>query len=262
MPFVNLPALARYRDVSLLATPEALRVLAPVAEAARAAMELRLLGERSLYLGQRFPYLVNWHSELFLYNSLQTPEAHAMLESTRIFAASADRMSGVMQELPKAEALQGVVSELNATLKESVPLLATMRGVLAEMNQTLNGADRLLTPFQTQKPAVGGGPPERNFDVNQYATALRELGSSVRELNSLLVNTKDLVTSPELGERLGQMQSVTDTGLVRLTDQGNRWIDRVFWRGLMLVAAFFAGLIFYRAVSVWMARRFPARPQP
>jgi hypothetical protein len=259
LPFVNLPALARYRDVTLLSTPGGLKVLAPVAEAARAAMELRLLGERSLYLAQRFPYLVNWQSELFLYKSMQTPEARDMLDSTHVFASSLDRMANLAEQLPNATLMQQTVAELNGTLKESLPLLTTMRGVVGDLNQTLEGADRLLAPFQT--PAVGGGPPGRTFDVNQYSNALHELGSSVRELNTLLVNTKDLVTSPELGERLDQIKSVNESGMTGIGHQGNRFIDRLFWRAVILVVVFFAALLSYRAASLWMTRRFPPRPE-
>ena len=94
------------------------------------------------------------------------------------------------------------------------------------------------------------------FEVGQYTAALREVTESVRELNGLLVSTHALVTSPDLSERLGQVQTVTDSGLGRLDAQGNRFIDRIFWRGIGLVAAFFVGLVLYRAASLWMSRRF------
>ena len=232
-------------------------MMAPVAEAARAAMELRLLGERSVYLAQRFPYLINWQTELLLYNSLDSPEARSMIDSTRIFASSADRMAGLMTQLPSTELIQQTFAELNGTLKESLPLLAAMRGVVTDMNLTLDSANRMLAPFQT--PAVGGGPPERTFDVGQYTSALRELGSSVRELNVLLVNTRDLVGSSDLGNRLDQMQSIAANGMGRVGTQGDHWIDLVFRRALLLVVAFFAALVLYRAASLWMVRRFPPR---
>jgi hypothetical protein len=259
LPFVNLPALARYRDVTLLTTPGGLKVLAPVAEAARAAMELRLLGERSLYLAQRFPYIINWQSELFLYKTLETPEARTLLDNTTVFASSADRLAGLAEQVPNTTVMQQTLAELNGTMKDSLPLLVTMRGVVGDLNQTLEGVDHLLAPFQT--PAVGGGPPSRTFEVNQYSAALRELGSSMREMNNLLVNTRALVTSPELGQRLDQMQAITNAGTPRITDQGNRFIDRLFWRGVILVVVLIAGLIVYRAASLWMTRRFPPRPQ-
>jgi hypothetical protein len=258
LPIVRLPALARYRNVTPLATPGGLSMLAPVAEAAKAAMELRLLGERSVYLAQRFPYIVNWQSELFVYNSLDTREARTMLDSTRIFASSADQMAGFLQKLPDSALFQQTVTELNGTLQASVPLLASMRGVITDLNQTLDDANRLLAPFQTPT-AVGGGPPERTFDVGQYSNALRELGTSVRELNTLLVNARAFVTTPELGDRLGQVQSTAASGMGRLSEQGDHWIDRVFWRAVILILLFFSGLALYRAASLWMVRRFPPR---
>jgi hypothetical protein len=256
LPFVDLPALARYRDVSLLSTPGTLRVLAPVAEASRAAMELRLLGERSLFLAQRLPFMLESTTELSLYRSLATPEARTMLDSTQVFASTAEEMAGVVEQLPNAELVRGTVAELNETLRESGPLLATMRGVVSDLNETLGSADRLLAPFQT--PAVGGGPPERTFDANQYTTVFRELGNSVRELNELLLNTKALVTSSEVSDRLNQMQDVSSKGVARIATQGDRWIDRVFWRGVVLVIVFFAALFGYRVATMWLSRRFGA----
>ena len=96
--------------------------------------------------------------------------------------------------------------------------------------------------------------------MGQYTAALHEVTESARELNQLLVNTRALVGSPDLSERLGQVQQVTDSGVGKLAEQSNRVIDRIFWRGVGLVATFFLGLVLYRAVTLWMSRRFAHRP--
>ena len=232
-------------------------MLAPVAEGAKAAMELRLLGERSIYLAQRVPYLAAWQSERVLYGALDTPEARELVQSNKTFASSSARLASVVEQLPNSELMQKTITELNATLRESGPLVGQLHNLVGALNQTIEGTDRLLSPFESQGArGVGGGPPERRFEVGQYTAALREVTETVRELNGLLVNTHALVTSPDLSERLGQVQTVTDTGLGRLDAQGNRFIDRIFWRGIGLVAAFFVGLVLYRAASMWMSRRF------
>ena len=71
LPFVHLPALARYRDVSLLSTPGGLRMLAPVAEAARAAKSYASWANARSTLPKGFRTSINWQSELLLYNSLE-----------------------------------------------------------------------------------------------------------------------------------------------------------------------------------------------
>ncbi|HKQ72028.1 MAG TPA: hypothetical protein VJT73_21935 [Polyangiaceae bacterium] len=253
LQFIRLPALARYRNVSPLTTPGSITLLQPVAEGARAAMQLRLLGERSLYLAQRFPYLINWQSEQVLYDALDTPETRSMLGSTTVFAETSERFAKVMGELPSAELLRGTVAELNGTLREAAPLLGSMRGIMAEMNQTLAGADRLLAPFQS--PAVGGGPGDRTFDVGQYVAALRELSTTARELNQVLLDVHGLVASPELHDRMGDAQSMASSGFSRVGQQGDRWIDRIFWRAVAFVVVFFAALLLYRALATRLVRR-------
>jgi hypothetical protein len=260
LPFVDLPALAQYRDLSLLATPGGLSMLAPVAEGAKAAMELRLLGERSLYLAQRVPYLAAWQGERVLYDALDVPEAQQMLESNKTFASSAERLASVVEQLPNTEMLQMTMRELNTTLRESGPLVGQLHALVAALGETIEGTDRLLSPFETPARAIGGGPPERRFEVGQYTAALREVTQSAHELNELLVNTRALVASPDLSERLSQVQTVTDSGVGKLAEQSNRVIDRIFWRGVGLVATFFVGLVLYRAATLWMSRRFPPRP--
>jgi hypothetical protein len=194
---------------------------------------------------------VSWTGERVLYDAMGEPEAQAMLQNAAIFASSANRLATTMERLPDTEGVSKMLAELNGTLAETTPLLDTMRAVIGDLNQTLGATDRVLAPFQSR--AVGGGPTDRTFDVPQYAAAIRDLGTTLRELNALLINTSRLVESPDLGARLGQAQDITATGMGRLADQGNRWIDRVFWRALFLVVAFFVALFGYRVAAARFA---------
>ena len=181
-----------------------------------------------------------------------------MLDSTRIFASSADRMSGLMTQLPNTELIQQTIAELNGTLKESVPLLAAMRGVMSDMNQTLDRRE----PDARSLPDSRGGRRSAGTNVRCRAVHLRAPRARLERPRAqlLLVNTRALVGSDDLGNRLDQMQSIAANGMGRVGTQGDHWIDRVFWRALFLVVAFFAALVLYRATSVWMVRRFPPRP--
>jgi hypothetical protein len=204
--------------------------------------------------------LAGWQTERILYDALDAPEARQMLESNKTFASSAERLASVVEQLPNTELMQKTMSELNATLRESGPLVGQLHALVAALGETIEGTDKLLSPFETPAPAIGGGPPERRFEVGQYTAALREVTESARELNQLLVNTRSLVAAPDLSERLGQVQQVTDSGVGKLAEQSNRIVDRIFWRGVGLVATFFVGLVLYRAATLWMSRRFPPRP--
>jgi hypothetical protein len=186
---------------------------------------------------------------------MAAPETQGGIKSAAIFASSAGRLADILEQLPNTDAMRRTLAELNATVAEAGPLLAAMRGIIGDWNRTLGATDQMLAPFQSR--ATGGGPPERTFDVSQYAGALRELSAAAHEMNVLLVNTSRLVESPALGQRIGQLHDLSDSGLGRLAQQGNEWIDRVFWRAAALLVAFFVALLAYRAAASRIAHRRP-----
>src|SRR5262249_50230887 len=155
VPFVRLPALAKFRDISLVNTPGGVSILSPVSDAARTAMEIQLLGERALYVAQRYPSLLNWYGELGVYDVLDTDETKSLLRNATIFADSTERMTDALQTMPDAKAMQQTIGELNATLTQAGPLLVSMRTLIGDLNQTLGATERVLAPFETR--AVGGG---------------------------------------------------------------------------------------------------------
>jgi hypothetical protein len=250
LQLVRLPDLAKYRDLSLVESPGSIHLLEPVAEATKTAMELRLLGERALFVAQRFPYIVKWHGEEAFYDTLATPEVRGVMEDMHRSASSVDRLADLMEQLPNSRVTRQTLAEFNTTLREAVALLGAARGVIGEGKETLRATDAFL-----QARDLGGGAASASFDVTQYTAALQEMGAAARELNAFVGNATRLVESPVLDERLEQTQRVADTGVGRLAELGNGWIDRVFWRGLGLIGAFFGGLFAYRVAATWVVRR-------
>ena len=251
LQFVRLPDLAKYRDLSLVEGSGSIRLLQPVAEASKTAMELRLLGQRSLFIAQRYPYIVKWHGEEAFYDTLATPEVRSMIRDVGSFAASADRLADVMEQLPNTEATRQTLAELRATLREAVPLLAAMRGLIGEWKETVRATNGVLGSLRDR--GAGGGAPD--IDVSRYTAALRELGAAARDLDTLLRSTTRLVESPALTQRLGQVRGAANTSFGGVADLGNHLIDRIFWRALLLIAAFFAALLGYRVAAAWIVRR-------
>src|SRR5258708_2590215 len=90
LPFVRVPALAKYRDLSSVSSAGSIRLMAPVAEASKTAMELRLLGERSLFVAQRYPFLLNWYGEQALYDAMAPPEPQEGIKGAASFAPAAN----------------------------------------------------------------------------------------------------------------------------------------------------------------------------
>lgn len=164
-----------------------------------------------------------------------------------------DRLADVMEQLPNSAAMRQTLGEINATLRETSAVLGAMRGVIGEGKETLRATETVLAFFQAR--GVGAGASDGSFDVSQYTAALQELGVAARELNALVGNTTRLVESPVLNERVEGTQSVAETGFGRVADLSNGFADRVFWRALMLIAAFFAALFVYRVAAMWIVKR-------
>ena len=205
LQFVRAPSLAKYRDVSPVTSPGSIR-LTGSRRRSRARHDGATAPGRAFALSRpAIPLtLINWHTKQVLFDTLETPEFREMLHSTATFASTSERLAKVIDEMPDSELCDRRSADLRATLTESSSLLQNLRGVVAEMNQTIGGTDRVLAPFQTPAPAVGGGPPERRFDVAQYTELMRELGKTVAGMNELLGNGHALVTSPELSGKLNE----------------------------------------------------------
>jgi hypothetical protein len=58
-----------------------------------------------------------------------------------------------------------------------------------------------------------------------------------------------------LNRRLEETSSLADSGFNRLADLSENLIDRIFWRALALIAAFFAALFAYRVATTWIVHR-------
>lgn len=86
-PGTDSVAMVRFDEFSLGQDKSALDdiphgsgLLAPIGDALREVEQVRLLGERSLYLAKRMPILMNWHAESVLNEVLTRPETVKTLD--------------------------------------------------------------------------------------------------------------------------------------------------------------------------------------
>jgi hypothetical protein len=94
---VRFDALARYRPASLaeVGAPGRSKLLAQVDEALRTTENLRLLGERAMFVFQRMPTLVNWQVELLYSKMLDEPEPKRLLSDVDGLTRAADRATRI-----------------------------------------------------------------------------------------------------------------------------------------------------------------------
>jgi hypothetical protein len=196
-----------------------------------AALPLELRGEMQLLL-------------------LELEELRAVRQSVAAFelaAASGERASLAMERLP--DDLRATLDlEVRAILAESqqpigqatqaLTRAAEIAGPLQDTATQLREASQLWREILGPNDPTPRGPDERSFDVREWEASARTVGATAVELRALAVELKGL--------------SAALHGF-----SSSAGLDRLFWRAVSLLAAFFALLLAYRVLGSRLARRAP-----
>lgn len=270
LAFVQVDEFARLRDQSALGSvgkTGGLSMLAPINDATRAAEEIRLLGERALYIVQRMPRLARMQVDLFTAGLLLQPETERLLHATDTIPPALESLSKSLGELPdqvraeRAEIVRSVeeaiarqrdealraLDERAATLgtliadgrtlvKEAGPLADSVRETAAAADRAVATVDGLLQRIEARPKGADGAAPESH--VEALADAAEKLANATRDLDRALANADTLLRSPEWSARISDVSGAAAT---RINHAG-------LW-GLALIGAFFAGLIAYRRLA-------------
>jgi hypothetical protein len=238
---------AARRDAGLDEIKRATGMFAEIAEAAKVADDARLLAERAFYAGKRMPFLLNWHAEALINETLAKPEIGQVLQATEALgklpgqiAAEREALVAVLED--RNGRLSGLLGEVRKTTAateglaaQAVKVAETAERLSVNVRETTSTVERI-----TSRPsaAAGGGQPP--FDIEPYLKAAAEVNQTVAGLTRVLEQLDTMTAKRPWAPALKDTQSF-------LADQ----IDRLFWRALALMLAFFVLLLAYR----WLAAR-------
>jgi hypothetical protein len=221
--------------------------------------EARNTAERAMYYTQRMPMLLNWQVELLAFDLIAQPEAKQLLTDTARFAQSSEIFSKTIEQLPKlideqrTAAMKQLLDGLSIEDNKAYELLATARDVAAETHQALEAgsatAESVNTTLKTLDDFVrsvsktnllAGSASARPYDVLDYATTARDIGSAAKDMQALLALASE--NAPHFGEI--RRQAAADARAV---------VDHAFMRGLTLLftlvlSVLLAGIV-YRVVA-------------
>jgi hypothetical protein len=199
--------------------------------AVREISQSRQLAERAVYYGQRAPTLIRLEAQRLAFELAVKPESVRLLDSVASVGSAAQTTSRLAESLPglvaqeraaAIEQLTGVLDEREGRLRALVAeLQAALEagGTTSEsVRATVLAIESLMARFERREPAAGARP----FDITEYTTALRQLGETAAQLETL-VRAADK-QAPALGAVSGHAANVA-TSLV----------DHVFWRLVQLV---------------------------
>ena len=268
-PHVDILAYLRFdeaagqRGASALEEIKASGIFAEIASATKVADDARLLAERAFYQAKRMPFLMTWQMEALMNDMLVKPEIAQSLNTAETIAKSAERVSFVAEKIPQQvaqerEAVMSLIEDRNGRLAKlfgevrsttdsvhkvtetSERLAANLRDTAKGFTETSNAVDQLLSKHS--------GPPKpdaKPFDIEPVLQTSANVNQTVAGLNTLLGLADALAAKKPWA---APMQDAT----ALLGEQ----IDRVFWRALMLIVAFFVLLL----ASRWVTARWLTRP--
>jgi hypothetical protein len=253
-PELSLVAYTRLSDVSGVrhdATIEEIKratgLFAEVADATRAADDVRLLAERVFFAMKRMPYILNWQAEALVNETLAKPEIKEALQAARAvqkipeqITAEREALVGALEDRGgKVSALLGEVRKTTADAEGLVTRAATLAQAAERLSVNVRDTTKTVDGILLRRAAVAL-EGEKPFDIEPYLKAAAEVNQTIAGLNSVLVQL-DMMT-----HRRVWAPALQDTRQLFAER-----VDDLFWRALVLIVVFFLLLMLYR----WVASR-------
>jgi hypothetical protein len=266
--FASERARAKEDDQSKPGSVFALLNLDPLAgldPAAREIAQARLYAERVMYVMQKLPMLVRWHTEFLSLSTMELPAVRQMVTNSTQIAASVERFAATAEKLPGlvSSEREEILKGLEAQEKTLTPLAGELRQTLAagekmsdSLNTTLATFDNLMKRFGVGE-TNRSGPPKTNsepFRIQDYAQTAVQLEAAARQLTELLVTLDRSIGSTNLTQLAAQAGPVVQQAQAG----GKEIVDYAFVRAVMLVAVVLAAALIYR----FAAARLAAKPEP
>jgi Zn-dependent M32 family carboxypeptidase len=159
-------------------------------------------------------------------------DAEARLAAQRAAAIQQffDSLSGERKKLlddieSRQASLRSVMNDLRATI-ESSNTLAT------ELTKTIDAMDRVVSRFDSKDR-----PDAEPLKISDVRDVVVEAGKTADRIAAVLERTNELADSKQLDQRIAM-----------LTQPGEELIDRIFWRGVILIALLVGGLACVRLI--------------
>jgi hypothetical protein len=236
-----------------------------VSEAARAADEIRLLGDRAMYLLSRMQATSNLQVDLAYRELVTEPEIRQILADGNRFTNISDRFTGIVEQFPEkiAEERNAAINQFarmasNERKKLMEDLLSeekAVKGLFADLRQILEAGNKLADRVNTTVNSIDTlaarfdtGPNPERLSIGDYRQIVSEFTVSTQQLNALVHSVDELLTSPKLEKSLPVAFKLTD----RVEILGKTWMKDFFILGAALILMFFITLLLYRIIS----RRF------
>jgi hypothetical protein len=235
-------------------------MLAPVKEANRELVEMRLLAERLAFMATRMQLSLSLQVEMASAKLAVQPEVRQLLEDSRTFAEVSDRFAeafaALVADLPEErraaidQILAGLGAERQQIMAELTAEDSGVRPTLDEFRETFEAGRQLAVKLDEAAISIDRmiarmleDEPVRPFDIMDYRAIVNDATATVHEVQEVLVSIERILGSTLTDEELNTLLA----GANRLEDEViDDVIDRAFARGVALIVVFFVVLAIYR----------------
>lgn len=234
-------------------------LLAPVSEATRAVDEVRLLGERALFLLTRSQMLLNLQADVTFRQLINEPEVRQVLADIHTISNVSDDYAKIMSDLPQElrmttdSTIEQIATRVTAERREAIQQLMTrltqerkqlfadiaaeeqrFGRILTELRQTLAAGTGLMTEVNramaVAEPllaSVGAKESGRHFD----AASLEEVTAASRQVTEMVNALEGLLGSPAWEVQVPRLIEV----MSRVESESQKIVDSVFRKTLVLI---------------------------
>ena len=226
------------------------RALEGVGDSATEIRKFNATAREFARIAGRLPEEVRWQVELLLYEIEDRETTKTGLAALQSLSASADRFSTSAERLP--EDTRALLQDASDTLKRLERVIASARELAVPLRETsaqLQQASASWATILGPREGEPAKPPGRPFDIREWQSAVREIGTTSQQLQQLLQELR--ASSQATDAALAPVNAALD----RVDRVTRSWIDLAAWRLAQLAIGGFVLALAYRFAARPFARR-------
>jgi hypothetical protein len=236
---------------------------ANVGTAGRSVDEARLLTERMFYMLKRQPTLLRWEVEAIKDDLMATPEVDTYLADVHRLTDQAQRLPADVAAERKAivaavdarvETVNATVADVRSGLREAEDLATTVDAAGRSLDAMLKSANGVLARYDALRTDPSA-PEARSFDVREYTAGVKELASTLQNMNEVLKSSDTLLASSDWGARMDDLNRSADARMKVAAEQSQLVVAAGFRQLWYTVGAVFALLVLYRLAIARLPQR-------
>jgi hypothetical protein len=226
-------------------------LMGEVSRSVDAIEEMREYGERLLFYMQRFPDLARLQSEWAAYEMLDQPEIQSLIDDVDRLTVVAERLADQLPEERTAaidQFMNRLASEREILLDEILGEEGRLQVAVKEFSELAILIERISENIEHTTASLERTALAVNLDMGEqtdiggYTELLRASSGAAADIRLLVEALEQGLASQAVGTRV-------PSAFIKVDEEMDALVNRVFVFALLLIAAFFLGLFLYRVAQ-------------